>query len=71
MHSEDAPCVLAVLAGLLAEARGDAGVPQRQLRLVHPLVHVEPADGLLGGGDEILVLYALARHHLEQHQDKG
>ena len=41
MHAEDAPSVLAVLAGLLAETGGDTGVTQWQLGLVHPLIHVE------------------------------
>ena len=36
VHSENAPRVLAVLARLLAEARGHAGVAQRQRVLVHP-----------------------------------
>ena len=40
VHAEDAPRVLAVLARLLAEARGDAGVAQRQRVLVHPPARV-------------------------------
>lgn len=61
MHPEDAPGVLAVGAGLLAEAGADAGVVQRQLLRVHPLAHVQRADGLLGRSDEVLV-FTISRH---------
>lgn len=47
VDAEDAPRVLAVAAGLLAEAGGHAGIAQRQLLGVEPVVAVEAADGLL------------------------
>lgn len=58
VHTENAPGVLAVRAGLLAEARRVACVADWQLLrgLVKPLVRVECRDGLLGRGDEVLVV---------------
>lgn len=58
VHTENAPGVLAVRAGLLAEARRVAGVADRQLLrgLVEPLVRVERRDGLLRRGNEVLVV---------------
>mmetsp|Transcript_12717 Transcript_12717/g.46955 ORF Transcript_12717/g.46955 Transcript_12717/m.46955 type:complete len:323 (-) Transcript_12717:17-985(-) len=47
-------------AGLFPEAHAEATVLQRQLRLLHPLAAVEAADGLLGGGDQILLGVLLA-----------
>ena len=55
VDTEHAPRVLAVRAGLLAEARGDAGVEARQILALEPLTAVQRRDGLLGSGDEVHV----------------
>lgn len=49
VHAEDAPDVLAVRAGLLAEAGRVAGVLEGKVLGLEPLVAVEGGDGLLGG----------------------
>mmetsp|Transcript_20278 Transcript_20278/g.45827 ORF Transcript_20278/g.45827 Transcript_20278/m.45827 type:complete len:414 (-) Transcript_20278:381-1622(-) len=67
---EDSADVLARAAGLLAEAGGDARVALGELLLLEPLAHVEAADGLLRGGDQVLLrrpvgVVRLARHLVE------
>ncbi len=64
VHAEDAPRVLAVGAGLAAEARGEARVAQRELVRVEDLVHVVRGEGDLGGADEIEVVLLQVVHVL-------
>src|SRR5690606_19055195 len=59
MDAEDAPGVLAVSASLLPEARRRAGIPDGQILGLEPLLGVEGRDGLLGGGDEVLLIATL------------
>ncbi len=56
VHTEDAPGVLAVRAGLAAEAGREARVPQRQLVGVDDLVHVVGRQRDLGGADQVQVV---------------
>ncbi len=56
VHPDDALGVLAVRAGLLAEARAERGVAQRQRRRVEDLVGVVGRHRHLGGADEVEVL---------------
>ena len=56
MDAEDAKRVAAVAARFLAEARRVAGVPDGQVLRLEPLLAVERAERLLGGGDEVLVV---------------
>ena len=59
VDAEDAADVLAGRSGLLAEAGGHAAVAAGEGLLVDPLVAVVAAEGLLGGGDEVLLAGAL------------
>ena len=61
MHAEDAEGVAAVAASLLAEAGGEARVAKGQGRGIDPHVEVVGSDGLLAGGNEVL-LAAFAAH---------
>jgi hypothetical protein len=54
VHPDDAAGVLAVAAGLAAEAGREAGVAQRQL--VDDLAGVEAGERHLGGADEVEVV---------------
>eukprot|EP00967_Tisochrysis_lutea_P095013 scaffold138381_cov36-Tisochrysis_lutea.AAC.3 len=56
VNAEDAELIASMRAGLLTEAGGVSRVAERQLRARQPLIVVVGADGLLRGGDEILVL---------------
>ncbi len=56
VHAEDAAGVLAVRAGLLAEARRERGVPQRECGTVEDLVGVVRRQRHLGGAHEVEVL---------------
>ena len=49
VDTEDAPDILAVSTGLLAEAGGITSVLQGEVLGLEPLIAVEGADGLLGG----------------------
>lgn len=49
VDAEDAPDILAMGTGLLAEASGITGVLQGEVLGLEPLVAVEGGDGLLGG----------------------
>ena len=83
VHPQDAAGVLAVGAGLLAEAGRPPGVPQRQAVGVEHLVHVERRERHLRGAHEVEVLLgqvvdvlgrlgeeagALHRLRLDQHR---
>ena len=57
VHAENAGCVSAVAADLLAEARAPACVADGEVLGVHPQVAVERAQGLLRGGDEVLLVH--------------
>ena len=50
VNPEDAAHVLAVRAGLLAEARGEAGLPDRQLGRLQPLLVLHSRQRLFGRG---------------------
>ena len=56
VHAEDAAGVLAVRAGLAAEAGREARVAQRQLVRVDDLVHVVRRERHLGGADQVEVV---------------
>ena len=83
VHPDDAAGVLAVAAGLPAEARRPAGVAQRAVGQVEDLVGVVAGQRHLGGADEVQVvgLEAVdlvgvraeepgARHDLRPHQHR-
>lgn len=57
VHPEDPTGVSAVGAHLLPEAGGEAGVADGQVLGLQPLVPEEGCDGLLRGGDEVLLVY--------------
>lgn len=56
MHPEDAAGVPAVRAHFLPEAGGEAGVADGQVLWLEPLVPQEGGDGLLRGGDQVLLI---------------
>mmetsp|Transcript_38303 Transcript_38303/g.95920 ORF Transcript_38303/g.95920 Transcript_38303/m.95920 type:complete len:288 (-) Transcript_38303:74-937(-) len=64
MYPKDAERVAAVGANLLAEAGGEATVLLGKLLGIHPEVAVVGSNGLLRGGNQVLVL-SLARHLVE------
>lgn len=56
VHPEDPAGVAAVGAHFLPEAGGEAGVADGQLLRLEPLVPQEGGDGLLRGGDQVLLV---------------
>lgn len=56
MHPEDPAGVPAMGAHFLSEAGGEAGVSDGQVLGLEPLIPQEGCDGLLGGGDEVLLI---------------
>ena len=65
MHAENTPRVLSVSTGLLTEVGGETSVLQRQLLLINPLASMVAADGLLRGGDQVLLVTLLSLHMVE------
>lgn len=59
MHPEDAAGVSAVGAHFLSEAGGEAGEADGQVLGFQPLLSQEGGDGLLGGGDEVLLVHGV------------
>ncbi|KAF3860034.1 hypothetical protein F7725_000289 [Dissostichus mawsoni] len=64
VHSEDPARVSAVGAHFLSEAGGEAGVADGQVLGFQPLVPQEGGDGLLRGGDQLIIKLAELRHFL-------
>jgi len=56
VHPEDPARVSSMGTHFLSEAGGEAGVANRQLLGFEPLVSQEGCDGLLRGGDEVLLI---------------
>lgn len=56
VHPEDPAGVAAVGAHFLPEAGGEAGVADGQVLRLEPLVPQEGGDGLLRGGDQVLLV---------------
>lgn len=78
VDAEDAAGVSAVRANLLAEAGGQPRVFDGQILRLQPLVPVQGCDGLLRGGDEVLLvdgavlrLLAALANHLGSRGDRG
>ena len=83
VHAQDAAGVLAVGAGLAAEAGGPAGVLDRAVGQVNDLVLVVARQGHLGGANQVEVIgrqvvdlvrvlaqEARALHDVRAHQDR-
>lgn len=66
MHTEDTPSVLPVRARFTSVAGREPRVADGQVLLHHPLVCMQGADRLLGGGDEVLVVLLVAVDDLVQ-----
>ncbi len=56
MHPEDPAGVSSMGAHFLSEAGGDASIAEGQVLGFEPLFPQEGCDGLLGGGDEVLLI---------------
>lgn len=71
MDSEDTPSITAMRAHFLTKAGGEAGVLDGQVLGPQPLVPVQGCNGLLRGGDQVLLvigvvvrLFAAFANHL-------
>jgi hypothetical protein len=59
MDTENTPDIAAVRACLLSEASGDTSVVLGKVSRLHPFFHVHSRDGLLGGGGEVVAVFAI------------
>lgn len=78
VHPEDPARVAAVRAHFLPEAGGEAGIADGQVLRLEPLVPQEGGDGLLRGGDQVLLvdgavvrLLAAFANHLAECRSEG
>lgn len=69
VDAEDAASVSAVRTDFLAEARRYAGVALGQVRLFDPLVAMESGNGLLGSGNQVLLVNVLILGFLASFAD--